>query len=322
MRISRTGSAARLQRCAVNVKGIVASLLLAAGSPASSHAEQKAIELVQGGYSVTPLREPLFDESQLVVETTAINNWLGENFQRLTYEQMKGPREHLYYLIDSRVKQLYAAENRVLPAKNDRILETLFSWSESLGVFGGAYVFNAVKAPSSAAKTARMKLPEGIDLHLTNDVFTLRSNFGWSIMFPYHFMIWNVGDFTAKDGPRTQLVALSTGAAKDESQAGRSQATLVFMFSPEKHETFVRYWRAKMGIGANIKPAALGVKNLESRFVVDEATKMHKEFTSWSDATGSFGVAYIGIEGTYEWNRPHFIDFLRFTKTKDGSRPK
>jgi hypothetical protein len=297
------------------MKNIVAILILTAAASFPSNAGEKSVEPLQCGYSTAPLRDPLFDEARVVVEATAINNWLNANIQKLSYEQMKGPREHLYYLIDSRVKQLYAAEKRVLPAKHDPILEILFSWSEHLGVFGGAYAFNAVKAPSSAPKVARMKLPEGFALNLVNDTFTLSSNLGWSITIPYYFMIWKVGDFTAKGGPRTQLVALSTGAAKDKSQAGRSQATLMFLFSPEKYENFERYWREQMGIRANIRIETLGVKSLQSRHVADEATSLHKEFTSWSDPAGSFAVVYLGIEGTYEWNRPHFIDFLRAVKT-------
>lgn len=143
-------------------------------------------------------------------------------------------------------------------------------------------------------------------------------------------MVWNIGD-TAKDGgPRTQLVALSTGAAKDKSEAGRSQATLMFLFSPDKTELLERYWRDQMGIDPEVEPKALGVRALTSRHVVYEPTKLHKEFTSWSDPSGSFAVVYLGIEGTYESNRPHFIDFVRAASARvagqpgaeaDGSRP-
>lgn len=302
-------------RWTATMKNIVAILILTAAVSFPSNAEEKSVKPLQGGYSTEPLRDPLFDEARVVVEAAAINNWLNANIQKLSYEQMKGPREHLYYLIDSRVKQLYASEKRVLPAKHDPILEILFSWSEHLGVFGGAYAFNAVKSPSSAPKVAGMKLPEGFALNLVNDTLTLSSNLGWSITIPYYFMIWNVSDFTAKGGPRTQLVTLSTGAAKDKSQAGRSQATLMFLFSPEKYESFERYWRGLMGIPASIKLDALRVKGLQSRHVIDDGTRLHKEFTSWSGPAGSFAVVYLGIEGTYEWNRPHFIDFLRTTKT-------
>lgn len=286
-------------------------------SQLSVHAGETSI----AGYSTDPLRAPLFDEAQIAVETMAINNWLNANLQKLTYDQMKGPREHLYYLIDSRVKQHYATEKRVLPEKHDLFLEILFSWAEPLGVFGGADIFNAVRAPASPAKTAGKKLPDGISLTLSKDLLTIQSRSGWAISFPYYFMVWNVGDFTAKDGPRTQVVALSTGAAKDKSQAGKSQGTLMFLFSQEKYETFEKYWREQFGIGTEIKPRALGVNTLLSRHIVDATTKLNKEFTSWSDSTGSYAVAYLGIEGTYDWNRQHFIDFVRAIETKAESRP-
>ena len=274
------------------------------------------------GYSKEPLRALLFDEAQIAVETMAINNWLNANIQKLTYDQMKGPREHLYYLIDSRVKQHYMSEKRVLPEKHDLILEVLFSWAEPLGVFGGSQIFNAVKAESSPPRTPGMKLPEGLSVSLAKDLLTVHSTSGWSVSFPYYFMIWNVSDFTAKGGPRTQLVALSTGAAKDKSRSGKSQATLMFMFSSETYEPFEHYWREQLGIGAEIRAHELGVKNLSSRHIVDAQTKLHKEFTSWSNSTGSFAVAYLGIEGTYEWNRPHFLDFLcAVVTTKSESRP-
>lgn len=304
-------------------------IVVLAGAPNLAFAETGPDSALIG-YSTEPLRAPIFDEVQVAFEAMAINNWLNDNLHQLTYDQMKGPREHLYYLIDSRVKQLFAAERRVLPEKHDPILEILFSWSEPLGVYGGAHAFNAVKAPTSAAETPAMMLPEGITLTLSKDMFTVQSNLGWSISFPYYFMVWNIGD-TAKDGgPRTQLVALSTGAAKDKSEAGRSQATLMFLFSPDKTELLERYWRDQMGIDPEVEPKALGVRALTSRHVVYEPTKLHKEFTSWSDPSGSFAVVYLGIEGTYESNRPHFIDFVRAASARvagqpgaeaDGSRP-
>lgn len=271
----------------------------------------QADDVAIAGYSTKPLRAPLFDEAQLAIETTGINNWLIANIKSLSYDQMKGPREHVYYLIDSRVKQHYAKEKQVLPTTHDPILETLFSWAEPLSVFGGSEAFNAVKDPASPAREPTMMLPEGISLGLSKDMFKLHSASGWTLSFPYYFMIGSIADFTPKDGPRTQLVVVSTGAARDQSDAGKSQATLMFMFSPEKTDIFERYWREHLGIGAEVMPKALGVANLFSRSVVDAPMLIHKELTCWSDSTGSFAVAYLGIEGTYEWNRQHFIDFVR-----------
>jgi hypothetical protein len=236
----------------------------------------QADEAPIAGYSAEPLRAPLFDEAQVAVETTAINNWLIANIKSLTYEQMKGPREYLYYLIDSRVKQHYATEKQVLPTKHDLILEMLFSWAEPLGVFGGSQAFNAVKDPASAGQDPTLKLPAGISLSLVKDLFTIHSASGWTVSFPYYFMIGRVREFTATSGSRTQLVIVSTGAAKDKSKAGKSQATIMLMFSPEKYESFEKYWREQYGIGPEVTPKALGVANLSSRHVVDAPMMLHK----------------------------------------------
>ncbi len=180
----------------------------------------------QQGYTTSILREPVFELAQVVVEVTAINNWLNSNYEKLTYEQMKGPREHLYYLIDSYIKNLYAKEKRIIPEQHDLVLEILFSWAERLGVYGGALVYNSIKSTESAEMPPLMKLPDQISLEIDGDLLAISAKEeGWSVKIPYYFMIWNVNDFSATNGMRTQLVTLSTGASVDKSEAGRSQAT-------------------------------------------------------------------------------------------------
>ncbi len=315
-------AAADAERWAVNMRFI--SIVLAAiftAVPFHAACGDDA-EVPQRGYSVAPLRNPIFEPAQVVVETTALNNWLAANIQKLSYEQMKGPREQLYYLIDSRIKQLYAEEERILPKAGDPILELLFSWSEYLGVFGGADVFNAVKASSAKAREPAMQVPPGISLRLSKDLFVVSSDLGWSVRFPYYFMIWNVADFTATGGQRTQLLMLSTGAARDKSQLGHSQATVMFMFSPGGgSEAFEAYWRKALAIEQDSRQVPLNIRDLKSYHVMDATLKLHKEFTTWSSTSGSYAVAYLGIEGTYEWNRPHFLDFLRSIETSEQSQP-
>jgi hypothetical protein len=290
-------------------------------------------DVPQRGYSVLPLKDPLFDEAQVVVETMALNNWLSSNIRNLSFEQMKEPREQLYYLIDSRVKQIYAAEGQVLPRAPDPTLEILFRWPEYLGVFGGAQTYNAVKAPDSKPISRGMELPKGVALTLNEDLLSVHSDFGWSLEVPYYFMIWAVGDFTANGGPRTQVVTISTGAAKDKSEAGHSQATLMFLYSPEPgFAAFEKHWAGLFGVDTASAPISLGVRNFRSYRALDEATKIHTEFTSWTEDSGNYAVAYSGIEGTYEWNRPHFLDFIRSIKVtksrsnnalqSDSSRPE
>jgi hypothetical protein len=83
----------------------VTALLLPTGADAQNW--------MQGGYSTQPLRDPIFDMARVTAETTAINNWLNANYQRLSHAEMKGPREHLYYLVDSRIKDTYARTGAV-----------------------------------------------------------------------------------------------------------------------------------------------------------------------------------------------------------------
>lgn len=273
---------------------------------------QTSVERLPNGYAVEPYQTAVFDEAKVAVETVVFNNWLNMNLEKLTYEQLKGPREHLYYLIDSRVKHLYAGEKRILPEKSDLILQMLFSWSERLGVFGGNYAYNAVKNSSSPELLPSMKTPNGIVMSMPKDVFNIQSDLGWAIKFPYNFMVWNVQDFNAIGGSRTQMVAFSTGAAKYNGTLGRSQATLMFLFSPKADLVeFEKYWVEKLALTSDVKPQPLGVNNLQSQHEFNYSKALHTEITSWSNSKGAFVVAYSGNSGTYEANRQHFIDFLR-----------
>ncbi len=276
-----------------------------------------AAEVPQRGYTTSTLREPVFELAQVVVEVAAINNWLNSNYENLSYEQMKGPREHLYYLIDSYAKSLYAKDKIILPDKQDLILQTLFSWSERLGVYGGSLVYNAVKSPDSVAMIPVMKLPDQITMSRNNDLLVVSATKeGWSVKVPYYFMIWNVNDFTATNGMRMQLVALSTGASIDKSEAGRSQATIMLMFSPSADfDDFSKYWKKGMGIDDKADKSFLDTDARKSLHYYDAAAKLHKEITIWREPHGLFAVAYLGIDGSYQWNRPHFLDFLRSLET-------
>jgi len=266
----------------------------------------------QKGYSTDPLANPIFDSARVIVETTAINNWLNANYKSLSGDQMKGPREHLYYLIDSRVKDTYARTGKILPAEHDIILELLFSWAERLGAYGGSLVYNKVRLPSSRQIPTSLQPPKAISLVLEDDLLTARSTGGWSVKFPYYFMVWNIGDFDAANGLRTQVVALSTGAAKDKSPAGQSQATLMLLFSPGADpKRFVESWRTQLNVVEGNDKRQLPVRGLQSLYRFDPQSKLHTEFTSWSEKQGPFAVVYLGIDGTYQWNRQHFVDFLR-----------
>lgn len=298
----------------------ILSLLLSAGWTIAQEIDQQS---PQPGYSTATLREPLFDAARVEAEATAIDSWLRSNYRRLRPEQMPGPREQLYYLIDSRVKDLYAREGRILPKRHDPVLELLFSWAERLGVYGGYLAYNAVKSPAAEEMKPLRHPPEGITLGLRGDMVDIRSeSAGWSMTVPYYFMILNVNDFIATGGPRTQLIAISTGAARDKGRLGYSQATLVFMFSPKGDgAAFGSYWKPRFGINDAAEQVALEVRGLTSQRVFETSSLLYKELTLWTEKQGPFAVLYTGLDGAYQWNRPHFLDFLRTLRIENVSPP-
>lgn len=264
------------------------------------------------GYSTDPLNAPVFDFAKVIVDSTAFNNWLNANYSKLNAQTMKGPREHLYYLLSSYVSELNKRDGLILPKENDLILETLFSWSERLGVYGAHLFYNKVKNEKSRAMPALMKVSDGIKISTANDMYIVESKDGsWSTKIPYYFMIGNINEFNATNGMQTQLLSISTGAAKDKTKAGRSQSTLMFVHSPSSNtEEFKNYWLTQFEISSKTKPTALGINTLESLYIYNEQSQLHKEISFLPSPKGSYLVAYLGMDGAFQTNRQHFLDFL------------
>lgn len=266
----------------------------------------------QKGYSPEPLKNPVFDYAHVVVDAAAFNNWLNTNYSKLNAETMKGPREHLYYLLCSYISALYERDKVILPKEHDLILEILFSWSERLGVYGGSLVYNKIRRENRKPMPELMKIPDSFSLSLEDDLYVLKTKSnGYSVKFPYYFMVDKMNDFQATNGMHTQLVIISIGASKDNTKAGRSQGTLMLIYSPSNNfDSFSKYWLDKLDISQKTKKNAIGVKGLASRYVYDSDILLHKEITLWSTDTGSYAVAYLGMEGTYQANHQHFLDFM------------
>jgi hypothetical protein len=158
-----------------------------------------------------------------------------------------------------------------------------------------------------------MPVPSGFSLSMHEDLLRIESDRGkWSVAVPYYFMIWNVSEFDAKNGPKTQLVSLSTAAAMHEGLPGHSQATLMLLAGPgEDPAGFETYWRTALGFTGDEPSKALPVGTLTSKTKSDSEVGLYSEYTSWQTKAGPIVVAYMGMNGTYQSNRPNFIDFLR-----------
>lgn len=264
------------------------------------------------GYSTAPLNTPVFNYEKVVVDSAVFNNWLNANYSQLDSVSMKRPREHLYYLLSSYVSELNKTQGLILPKEHDLILETLLSWAERLGVYGAHLFYNKVKSAKSRTMPELMEVSEGIKISTDNDMYKIQSVDGtWSIKFPYYFMIGIINEFVTTNGMATQLVSFSTGAAKDKTQAGRSQSTLMFIHSPRSNtKELADYWLSQFEISANTKATALGISSLESFYTYNEESQLHTEIAFLTSQTGAYLVAYSGMDGAFQANRQHFLDFI------------
>lgn len=271
------------------------------------------------GYSKLPLTDPVFDYTKVIMDSAAFNNWLNANYSKLNVETMKGPREHLYYLLSSYVSELNNKDGVILPKENDLVLSTLLSWSEKLGAYGTHLFYNEVKSNKMEVAPPLMKISDGIKISAVNDMFKVESTTGgWSTTFPYYFMIGAINEFNATNGMATQLLTISTGAVKDKTKTGRSQSTLMLIYSPSNDvKKFSQYWLSKFEIDAKINANPLGVKKLESVYIYNKEALLHKEITFLPSSNGSLLIAYLGMDGAYQKNRPHFLDFISQVKTKN-----
>lgn len=266
----------------------------------------------QSGYSLETLSQSVYDTAEVAVHSAAFNNWLNENHQQLDPDRQKYAREFLYYLIDSHVKHIYAREGQILPKEPDLILQTLFSWSERLGVYGGSNVFNRVRLPSEPEMSVLVQPPPSIAISMQGDLLRIESaSEEWGFSVPYYFMPYMVTEFTATNGMPTQFLAISTGAAKDASDAGRSQATLMLIFSPDvDFSEFEKFWAEQLAIPTDVTQSELGFGELIAKYYYDDATKIHTEAMIWQSRSGAYALTYAGVDGAYQWNRQHFLDFL------------
>ena len=269
------------------------------------------------GYSSAPLKQPIFSAAEVAVRTTRFNNWLNTKAENLEGEQLKQAREHLYYLINSHIKHRVANKQPIVPSEPDLILATLFSWSERLGVYGGYLLHNQLKVPSWEQQTPINTLPGDMALSLRKGLFNLSSKTGnWQVDYPYYFMLQDVREFTNTAGHPTNFLSIATGSAPHSETKGYSQATLVLIFSPEIGlKDFQKYWLRIFAVSNRSTKKITSHQSKKSYYVLDKTSRLHKEIVFWQAPQGSFAVAYMGIDGTYQHNRPHFFDFLASLKT-------
>jgi hypothetical protein len=264
------------------------------------------------GYSDEPFQKPVFDSTRVLVEYVSINNWLNENYNRLSPQQTQGVRERLHALIDSQVKEIYARDKTILPKKPDPVLASLFSWVGRMGVYGADETYRAVRGTDPMMPPSGPRPPDGLAVSMKGDLLKITSAAGgWVASVPYHFFIYRLSNATGADGNHVEAALVSTGSAPDSASPGYSQATIAILFTPGvKIDSFTKTWLERFNISASIPASKIALTSFESRTSYDASTRLHREAVVLSSSKGLFFVYYSGLDGTYQWNRPHFINFL------------
>ena len=119
-------------------------------------------------------------------------------------------------------------------------------------------------------------------------------------------------------GAWTEAIAISTGTAPDAAPPGYSQATIgLVVVSEADREAFEADWAGRLRVDAGKKAEPVAGTKYDSRASYDARTRMHTELIIVQSAKGAAAVFYGGLDGTYQANRPHFVDFLKRLRLPD-----
>ena len=117
--------------------------------------------------------------------------------------------------------------------------------------------------------------------------FLSSSEASWQLRFPYYFMIWNINHFTATNGLRTDMVIASTSFARHSDDQGQSQATIMFVYSPNADcAAFGRYWLGQLTLGPGDKTNTPPLPQGDNYRGYDSSTRMRKEVTLLGERAG------------------------------------
>jgi hypothetical protein len=256
------------------------------------------------GWDPRPLRSTTpIPRDGLPPEQKAFQAWVSQNGPRLTPEQRQRVHERLYAYISARAKQL---DGR-FPEKGDTAAFELFRFGASMGAVGADRVARALypdpaKLPSPASIS-------GFDLSLRPPLFQLASDDGsWAVCYPYYFMTAPSGRQRLSSGILTEVAVLSTLFAADSGPAGSSQATVLLAAAPVMDSTrHISAWVTQLGVRPTAVPPEGGPG---AWYASSSSDQMRRLVVVRRLPHRVLVIAYLGLPGTFETNRPHFFNLL------------
>jgi len=264
------------------------------------------------GFSTAPLSTPAAMPSDSLPATArGFLDWLRTQDTATFNSHAQELREHLYALVGGIVRQRFASAHSIDVPQDDTTLAALFTWADRFGVPGAGEVARAISATAPAAMTPDPD--DGFQLSLSASAYSLATEHGkWMVRFPYFFMIGATTRQHLANGIDNDVVTLSTlTAANSAAVGGASQATILLLSGQTADlPSYTAFWLQQLQISPTDTIANPVPQATRSYRHFDAASHLWTELVALRIPSGSLVVVYIGLDGTYQVNRPHFLDLL------------
>ena len=267
---------------------------------------------VSQSFSSAPLSSPSAMPSDSLPGTPqAFVGWLRAQDSSVLNSQAQEIREHLYAIIGAIARRRYASAHTVDLPVGDSTLAQLFTWADKFGVPGAGTV--ALGINPQAPRPLTPDPEDGFQLSFSAPGFSLATNNGkWMVRFPYFFMIGPTTRQHLANGIDNDVVTLSTlTAANSASVGGASQATILLLSGQTADlPSYTAFWLQQLQLSPADTTANPVPQATRSYRHFDPTSHMWTELVALRIPSGSLVVVYVGLDGTYQTNRPHFLDLL------------
>jgi hypothetical protein len=269
-------------------------------------------------YDMGPLASPpTLPADGLPASPGEFIHWLELNAPQVPPSGQAAVREHVYALISAQVKARVAGGFPAFPPERDSVLAELFFWGDRLGVFGAYRAGRALDHVRPHLAPSNL-VPPAFEIKLDSGYFTLASSHTphWSIRFPYYFMVGAVNHQRMGTDVEGDVVVLSTLFAPNRPPiGGASQATILLIAVDSSQVTpALAYWLKQLAVSP-VSSSRSSWGGAPTYTGYDSTLSMRKEVVTLPLPTGMLLVAYLGLDGTFEANHPHFLNLLSSIKT-------
>jgi hypothetical protein len=290
---------------AVIVTSLLATAVVLAGTPTGVD------------YSLMPLAgEPVTSSADQGIEAARLGRVL-ESGDPIPLGQREELRRRVYVLIDGLVKERFAAGRIVFSRPDLSRVIRYYQWADTLKVPGAGQVveyFRRIFAiPADEEAETSFNLPDPYRMELRFPNFQVRSEAApWLLQYPYYLMTEDIRRVVPAEGWESDLIVVSTLFAPHRKDKGHSQSRILFAYSEAvEHARFQEHWLRQLGIenGKTVKNEVFPDAPAYSR--LDKKKRQRAEVCFLHTDNGSAAIALVGIDGSYQKNRPHYLDFLR-----------